>query len=144
MLLVGAAIAAVTACSNAPEEVALEPATTTTEAAVEVEVTTTAPPATVPEPLNIYRFTTSDKVEERLLAHQRLDDHILAEKPKVAAPWPSYDSEKPATIAQKVKDLGFDPEAVISYERENKARSSVIEALEALSADGAEEELVVA
>lgn len=67
IFLVGAAIAAVTACSNASEDVALEPAPTTTEAAVEVEVTTTAPPATLPEPLNIYRFTTSDKVEERLL-----------------------------------------------------------------------------
>lgn len=67
ILVVGAALAAVTACSTAADEVAVEIPTTTVEVTTTVEPTTTAPAPTTPEPLNIYRFTTSDRVEERLL-----------------------------------------------------------------------------
>lgn len=71
-------------------------------------------------------------------------DFIVAERPKAAPPWPTYDSVHPSKIAAKVKEDGFDPQAVIAYERENKNRASVISALEALREGEPEEELVAA
>jgi len=71
-------------------------------------------------------------------------DYILVEKPTLPAPWPKYDSEKVAAIAGKVADSGYDPQDVIAYERANKNRPSVIEALEALLVKEPEEELVTA
>ena len=83
-------------------------------------------------------------VEERLLAWQNANDHILAEKPSVAAPWPTYDSVHPSKIAAKVKEDGYDPKLVADYERNHKNRASVIQALEALVAAEPAEELVSA
>lgn len=83
-------------------------------------------------------------VEEKLLATQGIDNHLLAERPKVAAPWPAYDKVHPSKIAAKVAEDGYDPKAVIAYERDNKNRQSVIEALEALVTEAPAEELVEA
>jgi hypothetical protein len=75
---------------------------------------------------------------------QSTDGVLLVEKPKLAAPWPSYPkllaSKAPGPtrkqIADKitatVEELELDPRDVIGYELENKNRPEVLSALEAL------------
>lgn len=79
-------------------------------------------------------------------------DFILAEKPREPIPWPTYDQVRgggrgittAAAIAERVTDLGLNPERVIAYERENQNRSDVIKALEQISAAVEDEEIVAA
>lgn len=76
---------------------------------------------------------------EELLDRQQSADYFRVEKPRTPAPWPNYDEIVPqgrrtielvaAQIAETVQTLGIDPEAVIVYELENKARPEVLEAL---------------
>lgn len=83
------------------------------------------------------------EIEQSLLNHpDHGRDFVVANRPKIDPPWPSYDKEKAADIPKKVADLGFDTEAVIAYERENKNRESIIGALTPKAAP--EEELVTA
>ena len=78
-------------------------------------------------------------IEQHLLTCQGV---VLVERPRVAAPWPAYDKlvvqgrrtidlivEK---IREKVVEDGYDPGAIIAYERENLNRAAVIHAMEAL------------
>lgn len=70
-------------------------------------------------------------------------DFIAVGEPKLAPPWPTYDSLSGAGVAAKIKafveDGGFDPSYVIAYERQNKNRASVIEALEQIKIDSSSE-----
>jgi hypothetical protein len=65
--------------------------------------------------------------------------YIRADYPAETAPWPNYDAikgdeEKAAErISRKVEEDGYDPEAVLAYERQNKNRESVVAALEILA-----------
>lgn len=52
------------------------------------------------------------------------------EMAKAAAPWPTYDTTPYGKVAELAVTLGLTAEA-LNYERENKARQSVIEGLEA-------------
>lgn len=73
---------------------------------------------------------------------------ILAQEPRVPAPWPNYDQAKGGGrgittaefIVRKVREDGYDPEAVAAYERQNGNRDDVLAALEALTDDGSEAE----
>lgn len=86
---------------------------------------------------------TRAEVEEFFRNHRDLGrDFVIAERPRLAPPWPSYDKEKAADIAKKALDLGFDPEVVIAYEAENKNRASIIDALSPKQEEA--EELVTA
>jgi hypothetical protein len=113
-----------------------------------------------PVPSRVSSFDTTEvpeeyreRVEARLLETQGPEDHILAVKPVVAPPWPTYDKltvqgkRTAEMVAQKiaatVTEQGYDPELVASYERGNLNRPEVLAALSALSAEEAEE-LVVA
>jgi hypothetical protein len=86
--------------------------------------------------------------EEHEFADQRLKEiagdygYIPAERPKLEAPWPTYDRIVPqgqrtmekvaAKIAETVAELGLDATVVAGYERENLNRPEVLLALEAL------------
>ena len=95
---------------------------------------------------------TKREVEEFLVANQDVA-YFLCEPVKLAAPWPGYDKiivtgrrqiEHVVTqIREMVEKGGYDPAAVVEYERQTLARPEVVEALEALSVEP-EEELVVA
>lgn len=89
--------------------------------------------------------------EERAEIEQKLlitDGVKLVEKPRVAAPWPSYDKlvagSRPAPsrkeIVEKIlaiiDEQGYDPQAVLAYESENKGRSEVMDAVSALLPEG--------
>lgn len=83
--------------------------------------------------------------ERRLQVEAALDaycgqDIIKVEKPKLAPPWPAYDSivaggrghskdSVAQAIARKVKDDGYEPHYVANYERENLNRPEVLEAI---------------
>jgi hypothetical protein len=94
------------------------------------------------------------KVEKALLAGQGAENHILTEKPTVAAPWPSYDrlvAQGKRTvdmvadkIASTVTDQGYDVSEVLAYEVANLNRPVVLAALEALKVAEPEEALVIA
>lgn len=107
---------------------------------------------TVPAPLD-YRigvFDTSSihdeglrrMVEEKMVSSRKHGrDYLHVEEPRLAAPWPRYDevvsggrgrtNEAVALeIAAKVEELGLDPAAVAAYERANRNRPEVLEALE--------------
>lgn len=93
------------------------------------------------------------QVESALLSNPDFNRaYILVEKVKAAKPWPKYDETRGGgrgvstaqVIAERVSELGLNAEEVIQYERENKNRADVIEALEALGAPAEEETLVVA
>lgn len=84
------------------------------------------------------------EVEQILLSHvDQGRDFYHVEAPKVAPPWPTYDKVPAAKIAAKVAEDGYDVEAVLAYERANKNRDSVLDALGALGKTE-EEELVAA
>lgn len=58
-------------------------------------------------------------------------DYIMVEEPKVAAPWPRYDSIADLEqLVEKVVTDGFDIADVIAYERQNQNRPDVLAALE--------------
>lgn len=77
---------------------------------------------------------------EHLLDTQATSDYFRVEKPALLAPWPNYDELVPQgrrtkelvaeQIAETVKTLGIDREAVIAYELENGNRREVLEALQ--------------
>lgn len=78
-------------------------------------------------------------------AEQRLDkdqgsDYFRVEFPKAERPWATYDEMDEDEILRFAKDGGFDHARLAAYERENKNRESLLEALEALFGD---EEIVV-
>ena len=84
------------------------------------------------------RFGWSDEkrdlVEKNLITAQlsNSQDFILVNKPPLEKPWPSYETTHHAKIASMVEELGLDKAEVIEYEKENKNRPSVIEALEGI------------
>lgn len=104
-----------------------------------------------------YRLATFDTTmqgwdeETRKFAEERLEtaiganiDYIKVEKPKLDAPWPGYDKLVSAKkIAELVESTGSDIEAVVAYERENKNRADVIEAVQALAPAPDPDEVVV-
>lgn len=75
--------------------------------------------------------------EKQLLEHfLHGRDYIHVEQPKLPAPWPGYDKIKDVkTLVAKVKELEFDVEDVVAYERQNQNREAVIEALQAVDAE---------
>lgn len=78
---------------------------------------------------------------ERVLDLRQGVDYFRVDKPRAIAPWPTYDKTPPGKVLQMVSDMGIDPDAVMEYERENKNRPQIIEALEAEVTD--DEEIVV-
>lgn len=77
--------------------------------------------------------------DEREFAEKRLleieDNFMLVEQPKVPAPWHNYDTiTDPKRIVALIEDTGTSASEVLAYERENKNRIAVIDAVEALSA----------
>lgn len=91
--------------------------------------------------------------EEREIVERFLEQHasrtanfIVVQKPRVEAPWASYDeltvvgrrtagmvAEK---IVQVIRDTGVNPDAVIQYELENANRPEVVEAVRAFKLEG--------
>lgn len=79
-------------------------------------------------------------VEKKLLAFQKPTDHWLLSKPAAGKPWPTYDTTAANGIAALAEQLGLVTEA-LAYERENKNRKTVLEALVAAQSKPAVEEL---
>ncbi len=75
---------------------------------------------------------TREKAEKLLLEHPNNgSDFIIVEAPERPAPWKGYDTiTSVKKILELVTDTGSDAEEVLSYERENKNRPQVVEALE--------------
>jgi hypothetical protein len=76
-------------------------------------------------------------VEQALLnAPSNGVEYVVCSAPKTARPWSTYDEfvgdEAVAKILYTVDLTGADPKAVLRYERENKDRTDVLDALEAL------------
>lgn len=77
--------------------------------------------------------------EERKFAEERLKEdqtnglsYIIVEAPKVPAPWAKYDDLKDASEIVALMDAtGTEAGDVLSYERQNKNRQAVIDAVEA-------------
>ena len=67
---------------------------------------------------------------ESLLDAQQGADYFRVEKPRLAAPWPSYSTTASGRVLELVRELDIDVEYAIEYEKENKNRSTVIRALE--------------
>ena len=67
---------------------------------------------------------------ERILDQKQGIDFFRVDKPKAAAPWPTYDKTPPKKVLQMTEDMCIDPELVIAYEAENKNRPEIIEALQ--------------
>lgn len=60
-------------------------------------------------------------------------DYFRCDKPRLSAPWPTYDDFTDAKkIAERIRELGLNVEHACAYERENKNRENVVAALEAL------------
>lgn len=83
------------------------------------------------------------EIEQLLLANPDFGKaYWLYEQQAPAAPWPAYDKlivqgrRTAEMIAEKIAlmtlDMGLDPEAVLTYERENANRPQVVEQLEGL------------
>lgn len=78
---------------------------------------------------------TRARVEKSLLEGQS-SWYFLLEEERQPKPWPRYDEIRSAQkIAETVLAQGYDPEAVIAYEREHKNREAVITALEEVSVE---------
>jgi hypothetical protein len=103
--------------------------------------------------------TLRDKVEKALLAnpdngHQ--EGYILAERPQVAVPWPTYDENNlkgrktadmvAAQNIETAKSIGVSLDALIAYERQNRDNAEIIALYEAANAPEVvpEDELVEA
>ena len=80
-------------------------------------------------------------VEKKLLVFQKPADHWLHTKPPAGRPWPTYDDTAAAGVATLAAQLGLVSEA-LAYEKENKNRKTVIEAL-SVAQEGTEELAVV-
>lgn len=79
--------------------------------------------------LNEWDDETKKDVEANLLEGQG-EFYFLLDEQRQPKPWPNYDNLRSADkIAEIVKEQGYDSEAVIAYERENKNRDAVLEAL---------------
>lgn len=98
---------------------------------------------------------TREKAEKRLMSGESFGtDYIVVERPKLVAPWPSYDNltvhgrRTEQIVAEKVAEIaregGYDVASVVAYERENANRPKVIEALEALATEDEPEPLIAA
>ena len=91
--------------------------------------------------------------EERELVERELvriaqitRDFIIVQKPRVAAPWPTYDDlqvvgrRTAAIVAEKVVDViratGVNPDSVVQYELENANRPEVVAAVRAFKVEG--------
>lgn len=82
-------------------------------------------------------------VEKKALATQAPDGHWLHTKPPAQKPWPKYDQTAAAAVAELASSLGLVEEA-LEYERENKNRKTVVEALTAAnSVEAVPEEITV-
>lgn len=82
---------------------------------------------------------------ERVLDEGQNEFYFRVDEPLALKPWPKYDEARSAPkIAEAVLSLGLDVGGVIAYERENKNRESVIEALVALGNEQESEPLVSA
>lgn len=87
-------------------------------------------------------FTDKDRkeLEAFLIAHQ--DEYYRqVEELVLSPPWPAYDDFKGVRgqptglrIAERVQEDGYDVASVLAYERANRNRQDVIDALEALVA----------
>lgn len=88
-----------------------------------------------------------ERIEEGLLRHPRLGNKFVqVERPKVAAPWATYDDIVTAQgvtlakvgekIASLMDEIGADPDHVLAYERVNANRQAVIDAVEAKKNSG--------
>jgi hypothetical protein len=94
------------------------------------------------------------EVEERLLAWQNPNDHLLCERPELAPPWPAYsrlvaqgrrtDEMVAEKIAEKVKEDGYDASEVLEYEETHLNRQSVISKLRELQRQEPEEHFISA
>lgn len=79
-------------------------------------------------------------VEKLLDLGQHTGDYVRIERPRLPAPWPNYDELLPqgrrsaemvaSQIAETVKALGLNVDTVLAYERENRNRADVLEALQ--------------
>jgi hypothetical protein len=91
-------------------------------------------------------------LEKHLNAKQGLD-FILVEPEKAPKPWATYDKlfarkgmtheQAIAKITEIILDTGVDPNIVVEYERENKNREDVIQAVENLGLETGDEDIVV-
>ena len=75
---------------------------------------------------------TREKVEHYCLNHKAIGISFVKAEPvvrEIAKPWPSYNSTHHFKVAGLAEELGLLEEA-LAYERANKARDGVIEALE--------------
>ncbi len=98
-----------------------------------------------------FGWTSDEKAKfEQVLRDHAGTDYIIVDKPRLAAPWPTYDKQTSvvgkrtielvvAKVTETVLDLGLDPEDVIRYERDNANRAEVISALESLKPRGEDE-----
>lgn len=92
---------------------------------------------------------TRDKVEKFMRETPSNGQSFLEiEAPRLSPPWPNYDQLKSngskslsAVIADKVREDGYDPNDVISYEQENLDRPEVIQALTVLAHSVEEDEV---
>lgn len=90
------------------------------------------------------------RVEQALLArpdYGKADGFAMVERPRLPAPFPAYDAMKAKgqrttaeVIVAAVREGGYKPSDVLAYERQEKDRPEVIEALEQLAAELAEKE----
>lgn len=98
---------------------------------------------------------TKRRVEEALRSNVdggKPDGYIIVEKPKMKPPWPRYDELVPQgqrtlahvgrAIAEKVVELGLDPDDVAVYERSNRNRAEVLACLAEIG-EPAPDEIVV-
>lgn len=95
-----------------------------------------------------------EQVEQGLLSNPfHGSEFLMVEQPELPAPWPKYDelvahgrrtSEMVAEkIAETVRDLGLDPEEVIAYERANRNREEVVNAILGVQEEQSEGEVEV-
>jgi hypothetical protein len=92
-----------------------------------------------------------EAITERL---NRTEGAVRVERPKLAAPWPSYDKLTvhgrrtvdivAAKIAETVKELELDPVYVVAYEEQNENREAVVAAVRATVPAGEEAEPLIA
>lgn len=87
-----------------------------------------------------FKEYVESKLARRAIDHQ--DFALMIEDP-IEAPWPRYLDFQGSLdqLMQKIVDDGYDPSAVLAYERQSGKRPAVIERLEALllAGDPAEE-----
>jgi len=96
------------------------------------------------EQANLFNWSPELKAHvEAILDAGQGPDYFRCDKPKLAPPWPTYDSTDARKIPSLVEQLGIDPEYAVAYERENANREPVISALSGDQPSVAETEDVV-